>query len=69
MAIEYPHPESKWTHAICSDCYKTEEPDRPDPVRLTLGQLMDATPEVCCFCGVVTDEGIYYRKDPAVVHG
>ena len=58
-----PHPDSKWTHAICSDCYDLEEPGRRPTV------LIAADDELCCFCGKETDDGIYYRKDPVVVHG
>jgi hypothetical protein len=63
-----PHPESKWTHAICESCYAIEEPGR-QPIKLTMAQLIDATIDVCCFCGNGTQEGIFYRKDPESVHG
>lgn len=49
---------SVWTHIICRDCYAKEEPGR-EPVR-----VKNVDPESCCFCGKVTDEGIYYRYDP-----
>jgi hypothetical protein len=50
---------SGWTHAICRSCYANREPGRV-PVA-----LKDAELEKCCFCGVETKEGIYYRADPA----
>jgi len=60
-----PHPDSRWTHPICSDCYRVEEPGRqPAQIRPEY-----ATAERCCFCGETTNEGIYYRKDPTVLHG
>ena len=57
-----PHPDSKWTHSICMDCYEREEPDRSPTV------MFPPDDEICCFCGARTDDGIYYRKDPEVVH-
>ena len=57
-----PHPDSKWTHSICGPCWREQEGERR-PLKLS-----DADPEVCCFCGKGTVEGIYYRADPAIVH-
>ena len=50
---------SRWTHAICAVCYQEQEPGR------TPTTLIEAGPETCCFCGRTTQEGIYYRHDPA----
>ena len=61
-----PHPDSKWTHPICAPCYMREEPGRT-PVTMTFQP--DEPTEVCCFCKRETVAGIYYRKDPVVVHG
>lgn len=47
-----------WTHIICRLCYEQEEPGR-DPVRLK-GEPMRR----CCFCGIDTADGIYYRAHP-----
>ena len=60
-----PHPDSKWTHNICGVCYQIEQPGRT-PATIT-EKYREV--ETCCFCGVETREGIYYRKDPEVVHG
>lgn len=50
-----------WTHSICSSCYKEHEGDRvPTAVK-------DTRTEVCCFCGEMTAEGIYYRYDPSQI--
>jgi len=57
-----PHPESRWTHPICGDCYSLAEPGR-FPTRVA-----EAEPEDCCFCGDPTESGIYYRADPMLVH-
>lgn len=47
-----------WTHAICTVCWSSREPGRlPATVK-------GATPEPCCFCGQMTDAGIYVRHDP-----
>lgn len=51
---------SKWTHAICPKCYQEKEPGRvPSVIRPEF-----AEDENCCFCGVATRDGIYYRADP-----
>jgi hypothetical protein len=52
------HPESNWTHAICPRCW-TREWGAKTPARLVEGET-----EICCFCGVDTDAGIYVRRDP-----
>lgn len=57
-----PHPDSKWTHSICAVDYELLQPGR-DPLKgVNLGT------EVCCWCGQDTDDGIYYRADPKLVH-
>ena len=61
-----PHPESRWTHPICAPCYMREEPNRGKPVVMTYQP--DEPLEHCCFCGRATASGIYYRKDPKLVH-
>lgn len=57
-----PHPESRWTHPICRDCYEDEAPGR-EPYRMVEPEL-----KVCCWCGQDTREGIFYREDPALLH-
>ena len=47
-----------WTHVICRHCYEDEEPGR-DPVRVR-NPAMDH----CCFCGIETADGIFYRAHP-----
>jgi len=49
---------SKWTHAICQDCWDEQNPDR-QAVRVVLGEL-----ERCCYCLEDTASGIYVRADP-----
>jgi hypothetical protein len=52
---------SHWTHAICAKCWAERKPDKPlQPKNAGQGML-----EVCCFCGVTTQDGIYLRADPA----
>jgi hypothetical protein len=53
------HPESNWTHAICSRCWATDWGAKA-PARLVEGET-----EICCFCGADTAAGIYVRRDPA----
>ena len=50
---------SKWTHSMCSECWKKENPDK-DPVK-----VKNAPVEQCCFCGQPTSMGIYVRHDPS----
>jgi hypothetical protein len=45
------------THLACYACYAEREPDR-DPVRLG-----DQPEAVCCFCGQMTEDGVWYRAD------
>lgn len=49
---------SRWTHAVCDDCYEELEPGRT-PTRMVEAEL-----EVCCSCGDLTASGIFYRADP-----
>ena len=58
----YPHPESKWTHPVCYLDYSVLEPNR------TPTRIQDGDSETCCWCGMPTSSGIYYRADPDVVH-
>lgn len=55
-----------WTHPICDACYSLKEGFDRVPVR-----VIDTEPEWCCFCGDETEDGIYYRSDPATTpcHG
>lgn len=50
---------SKWTHAICKKCWKLHHPDR-NPACILDDKLMK-----CCYCGQMTDAGIYVRDEPA----
>ena len=51
--------EHKWNHMICDDCWIKERGDRT-PVRLLPPYR---TLEMCCFCGKMTESGIYVRRD------
>ena len=51
-----------WNHAICDLCWEGKKPGRI-PIR-----MRDADEEVCCYCHLPTQAGIYIREDPAVVH-
>ena len=48
----------QWNHTQCFDCFQRERPDI-EPVR-----VKDHEPEVCCFCGRMTIDGIFVRRDP-----
>lgn len=50
-----------WNQPICAECYAKRHPGRR-PV-----EVIDASPEMCCDCGEVTHDGIYYRIDPRTV--
>ena len=50
---------SRWSHAICRLCWDAQTPDREPTV------LRYPHEETCCFCGAVTQEGIYVRENPA----
>lgn len=52
---------SRWTHAVCGECYSELEPGR-EPAR-----MVNAEPETCCVCGDATRAGIYYRANPDVM--
>ena len=52
-----------WTHAICGSCWNERNPDRPANIQFSAGER-----EPCCFCGYMTQSGIYVRGDPKVVH-
>jgi hypothetical protein len=45
-------------HVLCARCYAEREPER-EPAR-----RVDAKPERCCCCGLVTADGIFYRDEP-----
>jgi hypothetical protein len=49
---------SKWTHAICVECWDKQQPGR-EPVT-----VLNGTEQTCCFCGQPTKAGIYIREDP-----
>lgn len=49
-----------WTHSKCYDCWSKDEGDRI-PVRVMNEELV---PKKCCFCGRLTIEGIFTRRDP-----
>jgi len=54
---------SRWTHAVCDDCWNRVQPDR-EPHRF----VEDARQiEVCCYCAEFTLSGIYQRQDPSLV--
>ncbi len=51
--------DSRWTHAICIECWDMKHPMRR-PTR-----VVEPDPVKCCFCGSHTDAGIWTRADPA----
>jgi hypothetical protein len=51
---------SKWNHAMCCHCWHQEKGDRV-PVRAV------GREEVCCFCQTRNWDGIFVRRDPALV--
>lgn len=50
---------NSWNHSMCYDCWRRER-GLDIPVR-----VKEHDPEICCFCGRWTIEGIFVRKDPA----
>ena len=52
---------SQFTHSICDPCWIKRERDRI-PHR-----LKERTTEICCFCGVAHNSGIYVREQPHLV--
>jgi len=51
-----------WTHPMCLPCWNAQHPDR-EPVTLT-----NPDNEICCWCSMVTEDGIYTRHDPKELH-
>ena len=49
---------SEWTHSICDRCWQRKR-GRLKPIKVAEPPL-----EKCCFCGDVTQNGIYTRHDP-----
>jgi hypothetical protein len=52
---------SAWTHTLCADCWRKQNPDR-NPVR-----VRSAGSEPCCACKALTADGIYVRADPTTM--
>lgn len=53
---------SKWNHVVCGRCYGMMYPGR-EPVRMK-DAIEEQAGDSCCFCGRVTNEGIFVRADP-----
>lgn len=51
-----------WTHSICDECWKENNPSRI-PVRALTGMKK----EQCCYCGKLHNSGIYTREDETEV--
>ena len=49
---------SIWTHVICEKCWKDTGHDF-EPTR-----FIPPETEICCYCGVETNSGIYIRNNP-----
>jgi hypothetical protein len=49
---------SDWTHNICSKCWQGKHPHR------TPTAMVNASHEICCFCGQANQDGIFMRHDP-----
>ena len=60
-----PHPESKWTHQICVPCWNVKFPDR----KVIPQDYAKGATDLCCYCEVRNNSGIYHREDPEAVHG
>lgn len=53
-------PKSKsWTHNMCGACWDRQHQGNRQPHRVT-----HSLTEICCYCGAVTNEGIFVRNDP-----
>lgn len=51
-------PQSVWTHCMCDECWRQNRPGE-QPMRLAKHEF-----ETCCYCGRMTDSGIYVRDYP-----
>jgi hypothetical protein len=51
------HPETAWSHPMCDDCWSSR--NDATPYRMT-----EPDEEKCCYCGVMTSSGIYFREHP-----
>lgn len=56
---------SRWTHSVCDECYAELEPGRT-PYRLVEEHKLRSI--ICCRCGDVHTSGIWYRRDPDLLH-
>lgn len=45
------------SHPMCRECWEEKNPQR-EPVRIRDPEL-----EMCCWCGLPTNEGIFVRAD------
>jgi hypothetical protein len=52
---------SRWTHAICDDCWDVYDPGHLSP------RQDHGDDQTCCYCGTSTRSGLYVRADPAMV--
>ena len=52
---------SRWTHAICIECFSAKFPDRR-PIKVRGDDLVQ-----CCYCDKRTGLGIYVRDDPSTM--
>ena len=50
-----------WTQACCPECWDDRNPGRQPVVVKT------REPEICCYCGGETSDGIFVRVDPSTV--
>jgi hypothetical protein len=50
-----------WTHPVCYPCWQQKFQIAPqqEPLRVLGDEL-----KRCCFCGYMTDSGIFVRHDP-----
>lgn len=53
---------SRWNHAVCENCWRSLNPYQEPHRGLGVNE-----PERCCYCGTVTQSGIYRREDPLLV--
>lgn len=56
------NPKLSWTQPLCDECWAERQPGR------VAHRLVEPENEVCCWCGLATASGIYFRVDPATVY-
>jgi len=47
---------------MCHDCWRRRFPDKK-PIQV---RHIDNEADICCYCHIPTQSGIYFREDPAL---